>query len=63
VTQQSFIQFLAWLPALLLGVFVGAKGFKRMDQAQFRKAVLWILILLAVVGLAKGGYDLMMGAA
>jgi hypothetical protein len=29
-----------------------------MDQAQFRRAVLWILILLAVVGLAKGGYDL-----
>ena len=58
VTQQSFIQFVAWLPALLIGVFVGAKGFKHMDQAQFRKAVLWILILLAVVGLAKGGYDL-----
>jgi uncharacterized membrane protein YfcA len=59
VTQQSFIQFIAWLPALLVGVFVGAKGFKHMDQAQFRRAVLWILILLAVVGLAKGGYDLL----
>jgi uncharacterized membrane protein YfcA len=58
VTQQSFIQFVAWLPALLIGVAVGAKGFKHMDQAQFRRAVLWILILLAVVGLAKGGYDL-----
>jgi uncharacterized membrane protein YfcA len=62
VTQQSFIQFVAWLPALLIGVWVGTKGFKHMDQAQFRRAVLWILILLAVIGIAKGGYDLLMPA-
>ncbi len=58
VTQQSFIQFVAWLPALLIGVFAGAKGFKHMDQAKFRLAVLWILLALAVLGLAKAGYDL-----
>jgi uncharacterized membrane protein YfcA len=58
VTVQSFVQFVAWLPALLVGIFVGAKGFKHMDQAKFRQAVLVILILLAVIGLAKGGYDL-----
>ena len=57
VTQQSFVQFVAWLPALIIGVFIGAKGFKHMDAAKFRKAVLWILILLAVIGIAKGGYD------
>jgi uncharacterized membrane protein YfcA len=59
VTQQSFIQFGFWLPALLIGVFVGTKGFKHMDQAQFRRAVLWILVVLAVIGIAKGGYDLL----
>jgi uncharacterized membrane protein YfcA len=59
VTQQSFIQFVFWLPALLIGVFVGTKGFKHMDQAQFRRAVLWILVVLAVIGIAKGGYDLL----
>jgi uncharacterized membrane protein YfcA len=61
ITLQSFVQFIAWLPALLIGVAVGAKGFKHMDQAKFRQAVLWILMLLAVVGLAKGGYQLMAG--
>jgi len=61
VTQQSFIQFVAWLPALLIGVAVGAKGFKHMDPVKFRTAVLWILIALAVLGLAKAGYDLMQG--
>ena len=44
VTQQSFVQFVAWLPALLVGVFIGTKGFKHMDPAKFRLAVLWILI-------------------
>ena len=63
ITLQSFVQFLAWLPALLLGVFVGAKGFKHMDPVLFRKAVLWILVVLAVIGIAKAGYDLMMPAA
>jgi uncharacterized membrane protein YfcA len=58
VTQQSFIQFVAWLPALLIGVFAGAKGFKHMDPVKFRMAVLWILVALAVLGLGKAGYDL-----
>lgn len=62
VTQQSFVQFVAWLPALLVGVYVGTKGFKHMDPAKFRLAVLWILIALAVVGLGKAGYDLATGA-
>jgi uncharacterized membrane protein YfcA len=58
ITLQSFVQFIAWLPALLLGVAVGAKGFKHMDPVKFRLTVLWILIALAVLGLAKAGYDL-----
>lgn len=58
VTSQSFAQFLAWLPALLVGVWVGAHGFKRMDQAMFRKAVLVLLMVLAVLTLAKAIYDL-----
>ena len=46
------------VPALLIGVFAGAKGFKHMDPAKFRMAVLWILVALAVLGLGKAGYDL-----
>jgi uncharacterized membrane protein YfcA len=63
VTQQSFIQFVAWLPALLVGVFAGAKGFKHMDPVKFRLAVLWILVALAVLGLGKAGYDLWLAPA
>ncbi|TDQ81010.1 hypothetical protein A8950_2880 [Dongia mobilis] len=58
ITTQSFVQFLAWLPALLLGVWVGARGFKRIDQATFRRAVLVLLMLLAVISLAKALFDL-----
>jgi len=58
VTLQSFVQFVAWLPALLIGVFAGAKGFKHMDPVLFRKAVLIILVALAVLGLGKAAYDL-----
>jgi uncharacterized membrane protein YfcA len=63
ITLQSFVQFVAWLPALLIGVAVGAKGFKHMDPAKFRKAVLVILIALAVIGLLKAGYDITIGGA
>jgi hypothetical protein len=61
ITLQSFVQFVAWLPALLIGVAVGAKGFKHMDPAKFRQAVLVILIALAVLGLLKAVYDITMG--
>lgn len=57
VTDQSFAQFLAWLPALLIGVWVGAHGFRRINQALFRRAVLVILMGLAVLTLGKALYD------
>jgi uncharacterized membrane protein YfcA len=58
VTMQSFAQFIAWVPALLIGVAVGANRFKHMDQAKFRRAVLIILISLAILTLVKAGYEL-----
>jgi uncharacterized membrane protein YfcA len=59
VTQQSFIQAAIWLPALLIGIALGAKGFRHMDQEKFRRVVLVILIGLAVVTLVKAGYGLL----
>ena len=59
ITTQSFVQFMAWLPALLLGVWVGARGFHRIDQVTFRRAVLVLLVILAVLSLGKAGYDWM----
>jgi uncharacterized membrane protein YfcA len=53
VTQQSFVQFVFWMPTLLIGVWIGAHGFRRIDQVTFRRWVLVILIGLAVLGMAK----------
>jgi uncharacterized protein len=58
VTQQSFVQFILWMPALLIGVWVGAHGFRRMNQEAFRRWVLIILIALAVLGVAKAAWSL-----
>jgi uncharacterized membrane protein YfcA len=58
VTAQSVVQFALWVPALLVGVWVGAHGFKRMDQQAFRRWVLLILIALAALGIAKAVYVL-----
>jgi len=53
VTGQSFVQFVFWMPTLLIGVWIGAHGFRRVAQATFRRWVLVILIGLAVLGMAK----------
>jgi uncharacterized membrane protein YfcA len=53
VTRQSFVQFVFWMPTLLIGVWIGAHGFRRIDQATFRRWVLIILIALALLGMAK----------
>jgi uncharacterized membrane protein YfcA len=53
VTQQSFVQFVFWMPTLLIGVWIGAHAFRRVDQATFRRWVLIILIALAALGMAK----------
>jgi uncharacterized protein len=62
VTTQSFIQAALWLPALLIGVWLGAHGFKRMKQDAFRRWVLVILIALAVLGIGKATLALVSGA-
>jgi len=58
VTQQSFVQFVVWVPALLIGVWIGAHGFQRMNQEAFRRWVLLILIALAALGIGKAALTL-----
>ena len=53
VTQQSFVQFIVWIPALLVGIWIGAHGFRHMNQEAFRRWVLIILIALAAIGIGK----------
>lgn len=58
VTQHSFVQFLVWMPTLLLGIWIGAHGFRRMNQEAFRRWVLVILIALALLGIGKALFSL-----
>ena len=62
VTVQTFIQAVAWLPALLVGVWIGAHGFRRMNEQVFRRWVLVILMALALLGIGKAALTLMGGA-
>lgn len=62
VTAQTFVQAALWLPALLVGVWIGAHGFRRMNEQVFRRWVLVILIALALLGIGKAVLTLMAGA-
>ena len=62
VTMQSFVQAALWLPTLLVGVWIGAHGFRRMNEQVFRRWVLVILIALALLGIGKAMLTLMGGA-
>jgi hypothetical protein len=62
VTVQSFVQAALWLPALLIGVWLGAHGFRRMNEQVFRRWVLVILMALALLGIGKATLTLVGGA-
>ena len=48
ITWDVAYRALAYLPALLAGVWVGAHSFKSVDPALFRKLVLALLAVMAV---------------
>lgn len=50
LTWDSFVRAAIFLPALLIGVWVGSRSFKSADPAVFRK---WVLALLGVLALAS----------
>jgi uncharacterized membrane protein YfcA len=53
VTTDSGLLALAFLPALVLGVWLGARSFKGADPARFRKIVLLVLAALALITAGK----------
>jgi uncharacterized protein len=53
ITWATIFNAAIYLPALLAGVWLGARGFKNTDPAVFRKYVLVILAALAVVTMVK----------
>ena len=54
VTTDVLLRTLTFLPALLAGVWLGARIFKNADPIFFRKCVLGILIVLAAMSVIKG---------
>ncbi|MBI2720219.1 MAG: sulfite exporter TauE/SafE family protein [Rhizobiales bacterium] len=54
VTGPALIRTLIFLPALFAGVWLGARSFRSADPAVFRKWVLAILAVLALLTAAKG---------
>jgi hypothetical protein len=51
ITLDSFWRFLIFLPVLLAGVWLGARGFRHADPARFRQ---WTLIILMVLAALTG---------
>ncbi len=58
ITKQTFLQSLLWLVPLLLGVTIGARSFRNLSEAVFRRWVLRLLILLALVSAVKAAIAL-----
>ena len=40
------------LPCVALGIWLGARWFRHVDEARFRRVVLALLLLMALAGLA-----------
>ncbi len=53
ITRDAILKAAIFLPALIAGVWIGACGFKSVDEKLFRRIVLVILALLAVIGAGK----------
>ena len=49
----------AWAPAMLLGIAVGRRFFTGINPARFRRRVLELLIVIAALGVARAGVDLL----
>jgi len=58
-TWATLVRFATFLPPLLIGVWVGARIFKHADPESFRRWVLRILALLAVLTAAQGAVHML----
>jgi uncharacterized membrane protein YfcA len=54
VTVDSVLRFAVFLPALVVGVWLGSHSFRRADPQVFRRWVLRLLALLAILTLLQG---------
>ncbi len=58
-TRVTLWRFLTFLPPLLAGVWLGARGFKHADPEGFRRWVLRILVLLAALTAVQGAVQML----
>ncbi len=58
ITWATVVQAAVYLPALLAGVWIGARSFKGTDPETFRKYVLGILAVLAVIIFVKAAMQM-----
>ncbi|WP_119393162.1 sulfite exporter TauE/SafE family protein [Taklimakanibacter lacteus] len=58
ITRNSLYLALLFLPALVLGIWIGSKSFRRADPLVFRKLVLVLLAGLAILTAAQGIFAL-----
>ncbi|WP_298031329.1 hypothetical protein [uncultured Desulfovibrio sp.] len=47
MTVQVFLPVAVLLPCVALGIWLGARWFRRVDEARFRRVVLELLMALA----------------
>jgi uncharacterized protein len=59
ITWATVVQAAVYLPALLAGVWIGARSFKGTDPETFRKYVLGILAFLAAIIFVKAAMQMM----
>jgi uncharacterized membrane protein YfcA len=58
ISTDTIFRTLGFLPALIAGVWLGARSFKNADPVVFRKWVLTLLGILAAITTVKGIYGL-----
>jgi uncharacterized protein len=49
INYDSFVRAAAFLPPLLIGVWIGARGFKNTNPEWFKRSILVLLVVLAII--------------
>ncbi len=58
VTREAALMAAIFVVPLMLGIWVGTRGFKNADPKMFRKIVLLILAALAIISVLKGALQM-----
>jgi uncharacterized protein len=57
LVDANLLRWVGWLfVPMLIGIAIGRKHFLRVDEAGFRRAVLRVLAVMAVLGLVRAGW-------